>query len=120
MGEAIGSVSIGSGRVPGEMIRGDDPLPTADAVRLVVQSALSRCLPRPGEANWPPGDGVIERARIASGLMAHAALVRLCPEVSPARVARMLFIDPAELADPPAAWVAEAAAEIVISIQGEG
>lgn len=109
MGEAIGPVSIGSGRVPGDLVRGDDPLPTAEAVRRVTDMAE--------RITAQAALGTPKTAK----LVAHAALSRLCPQVRPARIAAMLFISPGvAMSGRLAAWVAEAAAEIVTSIQGEG
>lgn len=83
--------------VRAELVAGDlgggAPLPPADAVALAKGFAGRACALKAADAIWSDKDRAyawIDRSRY----VAFAVLVRLCPDVGEARVARCLGLDP--------------------------
>jgi hypothetical protein len=74
-------------------VRGDDPLPTAHAVRAAKDATLSALTAELAAAPWPPGEGAT-RLLADAPLVALAVLEATCPAVGRERLARCLGLDP--------------------------
>lgn len=73
--------------------RGDDPLPTAETVGLAKGFAARACAERAADLVWVSQHSAqtwVER----TPMLALCALVLVCPEVAPERLARCLGLDP--------------------------
>lgn len=77
-------------------VRASDPLPTAETVSLAKGFAARACAQKAGECAWP-NLGEARRWIELIPLVALGALVRLCPEVTPERLARCLMHEPGRI-----------------------
>jgi len=86
-----GTVTYGSGKVPGHRVHADDPLPTQAVVHRVKALSWAACCDKAWGLGWPVDEATLGLIRMAPALL---ALVELCPEVDAPRLARCLRLDP--------------------------
>lgn len=84
---------MGTRFAPHEVVRGDDPLPTQTAVHRVKALAWAAACEKAWALGWPVDEPALEIIR-RTPVVAHLALVRLCPEVDALRLARCLRLEP--------------------------